>query len=103
MYSKLPLARSRGVAAEHAALSRPRSRVRIPSGPLNKIIKINLVAYVNLQVYFYLLLWFVFNFPYWNRSQVLILQYMAMSDIGLHNLIHNQRPMHSEYQNQDNL
>ena len=33
MYSKLPLARSRGVAAKHAALSRPRSWVRIPSGP----------------------------------------------------------------------
>ncbi len=26
---------SRGVAAKHAALSRPRSRVRIPSGPLS--------------------------------------------------------------------
>ena len=40
MYSKLPLAWSRGVAAEHAALSRPRSRVRIPSGPLKE--KMNL-------------------------------------------------------------
>ena len=33
MYSTLRVARSRGVAAKHAALSRPRSRVRIPSGP----------------------------------------------------------------------
>ncbi len=32
-YGKLLPAWSRGVAAEHAALSRPRSRVRIPSGP----------------------------------------------------------------------
>jgi hypothetical protein len=34
-YSKLQPARSRGVVAKHAALSRPRSRVRIPSGPLS--------------------------------------------------------------------
>ena len=27
---------TRGVVAKHAALSRPRSRVRIPSGPLNQ-------------------------------------------------------------------
>src|SRR4030067_239368 len=32
-YGKLQPARSRGVAAKHAAMSRPRSRVRIPSGP----------------------------------------------------------------------
>ena len=35
MYSKLYAAWSRGVVAKHAALSRPRSRVRIPSGPLS--------------------------------------------------------------------
>jgi hypothetical protein len=34
LYSKLYAAWSRGVVAKHAALSRPRSRVRIPSGPL---------------------------------------------------------------------
>lgn len=33
-YGKLQAAWSRGVVAKHAALSRPRSRVRIPSGPL---------------------------------------------------------------------
>ncbi len=35
LYCKIAVAWSRGVVAEHAALSRPRSRVRIPSGPLS--------------------------------------------------------------------
>src|SRR4030042_1717722 len=102
MYSKLPHARSRGVAAEHAALSRPRSRVRIPSGPHEKCNKYNQET-KTLIVLFFLYIYSVYIFILVNISSVLVRQYMVRFDIYLHNLTHTQLPRHLEYQNQDNL